>query len=102
MKKRIWSDEENANIKKWFGKFTTAEIAGFLFCDSGVANRQIIALGLRQKRSSPKMDAAQKARKNAVISARVYEPKYTDKERELMEAGNRLAQVSWMGVCRVS
>jgi hypothetical protein len=102
MRGRIWTDAENETLREMLGKFTLDVIADSLGWSRNSVSKQTVVLGLREKRCTPKMEAAQKARKNAAISARVYEPKYTDKERGLMEAGIRLQNLPMMGVCRVS
>ncbi len=102
MRGRIWTDTENETLCEMFGKFTLDVIADSLGWSRTSVSNQTIVLGLREKRCTPKMEAAQKARKNAAISARVYEPKYTDKEREAMEIGGRLQSLPMMGCCRVS
>ena len=101
MRGRIWTDAENAKLREMFGKFTLDVIADSLGWSRNSVSKQAIVLGLREKRCTSAMRAAQQARKGP-STPRMYVPSYTDKEKALMEAGYRLQNLPMMGVCRVS
>ena len=101
MKRRAFTDEENAKICELYSTLTTDEIAYRLSRSRNSIFDQTLVLGLRVRRCTSAMRAAQQARKGPQ-TPRVYVPSYTDKEKALMEAGYRLQSLPMMGVCRVS
>lgn len=101
MKRRAFTDDENEKIRAMYGTLTIDEIAYRLSRSRNSIFDQTLVLGLRVKRCTSAMRAAQQARKGP-SAPRVYVPSYTDKEKALMEAGYRLQSLPMMGVCRVS